>query len=43
MHKSRVQRMENLEGWYDVLGLGKTASRDRKLSASMLYTIKLLM
>lgn len=33
IHESKVQRMENLEEWYDVLGLDKTASRDRKSGA----------
>lgn len=33
MHESKVQRMENLEEWYDVLGLDKTVARDRKTGA----------
>lgn len=33
IHESKVQRTENLEEWYDVLGLDKTASRGRKSGA----------
>lgn len=36
MHDFRVQRMENMAEWYHILGLGKTASRNRKPSATVL-------
>lgn len=36
MHDSGVQRMENMAEWYYILGLGKTTSRDRKPSATVL-------
>lgn len=33
IHEAKVQRTENLEEWYDVLGLDKAASRGRKSGA----------
>lgn len=36
VHDSGVQRMENMAESYHILGLGKTASRDRKPSATVL-------